>query len=106
MRLRPGGTLELTTEEAVILAFQASLRDADFSGPRPGTEVPGYFQSSLTGRILKSKTWLEMVRIPRSPTKWGTREFKKISLGKSRRRDTHIRKRRRAQLGDVPAAHR
>ena len=65
---RPGGTLEaprtcafggqplllrncrFLPAAASCTALQASLRDATPFHPQPGTEVPGYFQSSLPGR--------------------------------------------------------
>ena len=65
---RPGGTLEAPctcalegqalprrncrslSAEASGTALQASLRDATPFHHQPGTEVPGYFQSSLPGR--------------------------------------------------------
>ena len=51
---RPGGTLEAPRTCALAVAsstaLQASLGDALPFPHQPGTEVPGYFQSSLPGR--------------------------------------------------------
>ena len=51
-RVRNGSSCEATAglQERTCEALQASLRDATKGEPVPGTEVPGYSQSSLPGR--------------------------------------------------------
>ncbi len=52
LRIWKGSSCEATTglQERTCKALQASLRDAPKGEPVPGTEVPGYSQSSLPGR--------------------------------------------------------